>query len=106
MEMREIKVSVFANHKAYACVKKEVTEVVRLIQYDSIIAERTRQYRETMAAMGKKTADEHIKRIISAHFLQVVILQASCQSIANIVDPALAIYLLTLHEHHAVRNTH
>ena len=60
--MEEIRVSVFANHKAYACVKKGVTEVVRLIQYDSIIAERTRQYRETMAAMGKKTADEHIKR--------------------------------------------
>lgn len=62
METGEIRLSVFAGHKSYTSVKKPLEEIVRLIRYDHIIAERTRQFRETMAAMGKKTANEQIKQ--------------------------------------------
>lgn len=61
MNLQELRLSLFASHTAYSSVPKPLEEIVRLIQYDSIIAERTRQFREMMATMGKKTANRQIK---------------------------------------------
>jgi len=68
MNVKDIRLSLFASLKAYSSEKKPLTEIVRMIQYDPLIAERTQQYRKTLEAMGKKTADDHIKEKLMPAF--------------------------------------
>ena len=57
----ETKLSIFASPASYASKLVPMQEILRLTQYDNILRERTCQYRETMHAMGKKTANKHVK---------------------------------------------
>ena len=71
----ELKVSLFANHHAYTNALKQLKEIVRLIRYDKIIAADTESYRKTMAVMGKKHADTHIKQKLIPAFSVAVTFQ-------------------------------
>ena len=72
MNIEEIKVSLFANPASYSSVPKPLMEVVRMMKYDTILRERTEQYRKTMEAMGKKTANKNIKeKLVSAFSVAV-----------------------------------
>ena len=61
MNFEELRLSLFASPKSYSSVMVPLSEIVRLTRHDGILQERTRQFRETMAAMGKKTANKNIK---------------------------------------------
>ena len=61
MNVDELKVSLFASPKSYSSTLVPFDEIIRMMRYDDILRERTDQYRETMTAMGKKTANKNIK---------------------------------------------
>lgn len=67
-QLSEMKVSLFANPASYSSKLVTMQEIVRLTQYDSIIEERTGQYRQMMNAMGKKTANKNIKEKLMPAF--------------------------------------
>ena len=72
MNVDELKVSLFACPKSYSSALVPFGEIIRLMRYDDILRERTDQYRETMAAMGKKTANKNIKeRLVHAFSVSV-----------------------------------
>ena len=62
MNIQELKVSLFANHHAYASSLVPLSQIVNMIRYDKIIAANTESYRKTMYAMGKKHANTNIKQ--------------------------------------------
>jgi len=57
----EPKVSLFASPASYTSKLVTLDEIVRFIRYDNTLRERTAQFRSTMNAMGKKTANKNIK---------------------------------------------
>ena len=59
--IEELKVSLFANHHAYASSLVPLSQIVNMIRYDKIIAANTESYRKTMDVMGKKHANKNIK---------------------------------------------
>ena len=72
MNVDELKVSLFASPKSYSSALVPFGEIIRLMRYDDILRERTDQYREAMAAMGKKTANKNIKeRLVHAFSVSV-----------------------------------
>ena len=73
--LEEIKLSLFANHHAYSNALVQLKEIVRQIRYNKIIAANTESYRKTMAAMGKKHADTHIKQKLIPAFSVAVTFQ-------------------------------
>ena len=68
MNIQELRLSLFASPQSFTHSEVPFREIVRLIQYDDIIRQRTEQYRETRRVMGKKTANENIKRKIVPGF--------------------------------------
>jgi len=62
MNFENLRLCLFSSPQSLTHVEATFCEIVRLIQYDSIIRERTMQYRETRRVMGKKTANDNIKR--------------------------------------------
>lgn len=68
MNIQELRLSLFASPQSLTHSEVPFREIVRLIQYDDIIRQRTEQYRETRRVMGKKTANENIKRKIVPGF--------------------------------------
>ena len=62
MNLKDIKLSLFPNPRAYSSELKPLWEIVRLTQYDQIIANKTDLFRKTMVVMGKHHANEHIKQ--------------------------------------------
>ena len=46
MDYPSLRLSLFANNSSYTSTLKPLTEIIRLIQYDNIVAVRTQQYRE------------------------------------------------------------
>ena len=72
MNIEELRVSLFACPKSYSSTLVPLSEIVRMMRYDDILRERTFQYRETMVAMGKKTANKNIKeRLVHAFSVAV-----------------------------------
>ena len=72
MNVEELKLSMFACPKSYSSALVPISEIVRMLRYDEMLRERTLQYRETMAAMGKKTANKNIKeRLVHAFSVSV-----------------------------------
>lgn len=72
MNTEELRVSLFACPKSYSSALVPLSEIVRMMRYDDILRERTIQYRETMVAMGKKTANKNIKeRLVHAFSVAV-----------------------------------
>lgn len=72
MNTEELRVSLFACPKSYSSALVPLSEIVRMMRYDDILRERTIQYRETMVAMGKKTANKNIKeRLVNAFSVAV-----------------------------------
>ncbi len=72
MNTEELRVSLFACPKSYSSALVPLSEIVRMMRYDEILRERTFQYRETMVAMGKKTANKNIKeRLVHAFSVAV-----------------------------------
>ena len=72
MNIEELRVSLFACPKSYSSTLVPLSEIVRMMRYDDILRERTIQYRETMVAMGKKTANKNIKeRLVHAFSVAV-----------------------------------
>lgn len=61
MQKSPIRLNLFANLKSYASTQVSLDEIIRLLRYDSLIHERTLQYRSMMEAMGKQTANKNIK---------------------------------------------
>lgn len=68
MNIQELRLSLFASPQSLTHSEVPFREIVRLILYDDIIRQRTEQYRETRRVMGKKTANENIKRKIVPGF--------------------------------------
>lgn len=68
MSIQELRLSLFASPQSLTHSEVPFREIVRLILYDDIIRQRTEQYRETRRVMGKKTANENIKRKIVPGF--------------------------------------
>lgn len=72
MNIDELRLSLFASPKSYSGKLVPLSEIVRMIRYDDILRERTLQYRDIMAAMGKKTANKNIKeRLVHAFSVAV-----------------------------------
>ena len=63
-----MKLCLFATSNSITHADKTLREIVWMTQYDNIIRERTHQYRETRRVMGKKTADENIKKKLMPGF--------------------------------------
>lgn len=61
MNITELQVSLFQFPRAYISVQRPFPEILRLIQYDKDVANKTAAFRQTMADMGKQTANEQIK---------------------------------------------
>ncbi len=68
MDYPSLRLSLFANNSSYTSTLKPLTEIIRLIQYDNIVAVRTQQYREMCETMGKNTANKHIKQKLMPAF--------------------------------------
>ena len=62
MNFEEYKLDLFASPQSLTHAERTFREIVRLIQCDGIVAQRTEQYRETRRVMGKQTANENIKK--------------------------------------------
>ncbi|MBR1410067.1 MAG: hypothetical protein IJ580_03095 [Prevotella sp.] len=75
MKLNELKVSLFANHHSYSNALVQLQEIVRQIRHDQVIAANTDSYRKTLAAMGKKHADTHIKQKLLPAFSVAVTFQ-------------------------------
>ena len=73
MNADELKVSLFQYPRAYSSQEVRFSEIIRLIQYDADVAFKTRQYRETMTVMGKRTANERIKEKLVPAFGAAVV---------------------------------
>ena len=86
MNIEELRVSLFACPKSYSSALVPLSEIVRMMRYDEILRERTFQYRETMVAMGKKTANKNIKeRLVHAFSVAVTF-----KGLLQVVDPLIS----------------
>ena len=63
-----MKLCLFASPNNITHADKTLREIVWMTQYDKIIKERTHQYRETRRVMGKKTANDNIKKKLMPAF--------------------------------------
>lgn len=61
MNLQDLKLSLFQFPRAYISVLKPIQEILRLIQYDDDVNNKTKAFRQKMAEMGKQTANELIK---------------------------------------------
>ena len=59
--MIQQKVSLFQNLRAVSSKAIDLEEVVRLIQYDLDVTEKTEAYRQMKRILGKPKADEEVK---------------------------------------------
>lgn len=68
MNFEEFKLDLFASPQSLTHAERTFKEIVRLLQYDDIVKQRTEQYRETRRVMGKQTANENIKKKVVPAF--------------------------------------
>lgn len=66
--MNDIRVSLFQNPKAYSSALVPMDEILRLIQYDTDIDQKTQLYRERAANMGRQTANDTVKQKLMPTF--------------------------------------
>lgn len=83
--LTEIKVSQFQNLCSYNSKVVGFDELVRLVKYDSAVKNKTDAYRQMLKAVGKKEADEHVKKKVLPACSIAVLFNGAGRQVLNIL---------------------